>query len=371
MPPPTTRRGRRPARQPASPDRADAASPAPAAPAAGAPAPFPPERSASLVERERRRAPHTALSPVDLAIVRALQANGRLPSNEIARALGIPDKAVRARIRDLEESGAIRIVGRPNPFHFGFTFDAVLALNVEFGALPRVGVHVTSLPEIIVSGAVLGRYDLFAFTVLRSRSELSELLGRLAEVPGIRSCETFMVLRSSKATLGRIGVDDGQNLGTFRPASTENPVVLDALDRQICAQLLQAGRISSAEIARQLGAAQATVHRKLRRLLDQDTIRVDVQPNHPVFGFEVEAVIGIRAQIDQVAQVSQKLAQHPAVIALLRVLGQYHLVAWVVVANADDLRAFLDVDLPQVQGVEAVEPLAWLEIHKRLPGRLS
>jgi DNA-binding Lrp family transcriptional regulator len=325
----------------------------------------------TLTERERRHRPRTALSTLDLQVARALRTDGRRPSNELARALGVPEKTVRARIRALEDTGALRIVGRPNPFHLGFTFDAILALNVEFGSLARVGAHVASLPEIIVSGAVLGRYDLFAWTVLRSRSELNDLLQRLAEVPGIRSCETLMVLRTSKATLGRIALDEERVAGTFRPPAPDTAIVLDALDRRICALLMADGRLSSAEIARRLDAAQATVHRKLRRLLAQDTIRVEVQPNHAALGFEVEAVIGIRARVDRVSTVTQRLVEHPAVISLSRVLGQYHLVAYVVVANADDLRAFLDVDLPRVEGIEAVEPLAWLEIHKHLPGRVS
>ncbi len=61
----------------------------------------------------------------------------------------------------------------------------------------------------------------------------------------------------------------------------------------------------------------------------------------------------------------------PAVIYLARVAGQYHLVARVVVSNFDDLRLFLDVDLPRTGAVEAVEPLVLLETPKRRPGRMA
>jgi DNA-binding Lrp family transcriptional regulator len=307
----------------------------------------------------RPRIQQTQLSEVDLRIAQALSIVGRMPTNLIARNLELSDHIVRTRLQQMEENGILRVVGRPNPFHFGYSFSAILAIDVEFGTVERVAGYVERLPEITVSNVVAGRFDLFAWTTLHSRDELRTLHRKLAEGPGIRNCETLVVLRTRKALLGRVSLEAIPQLPPFqRP---DRPVSLDAMDLQICRRLMRSARTPQTEIARALGAPVTTVHRKMHRVLDQDTIRPEVFPDLKAFGFDVEAVIGIRVAARQMGKVVHRLFALPDVNYLARVTGRYDLIARVIVPNFDDLQEFLDVDLSEVDGIEAIESQAVLE----------
>jgi Lrp/AsnC family transcriptional regulator for asnA, asnC and gidA len=340
---------------------------------AAQPAPAPPDpsdRLSGVVERERRRPRRAGLSELDLRIVGYLRRNGRTTSIEIGRWLGVPETTVRAHVRSLEDEGVLQVVGRPNPYHFGFTFQVILALTFEFGAAKTASHHLLALPEVTACSLVTGRFDVLATAFLRSREDLDMLLGRLEAVPGVQKCETLVVLRVYKAMMGRTGVDEEGSWLPFRPP-TGGPFALDPLDRQICEHWVPDGRVTSAEITRQLGAAPATVHRKMRRLLEQDTIRPEAWANSPAFGFEAEAILGIRTALDRTAAVAQSLTSLPPVTYLVRVAGRYDLVAGVTLTSLEDLRVFLDVDLPRIEGILAVESFFQIDSRMRMAGRIS
>jgi DNA-binding Lrp family transcriptional regulator len=315
-------------------------------------------------------APRPSLGEVDFQIAALLSEAPRMPSIEIARRLGLSDYVVRARLQSLAQGRTLRVVGRPNHFHFGYSFWAILLLNVEFGTVERVVEFVASMPEIMVSSVVAGRFDLFAWTLLRSQDELRALHRRLAGAPGIRNCETQVVLNNYKALLGRISRDP-----LPRPAPFQRPrgvrIILDELDLEICRRLLGNARMPGAEIARQVGAPLTTVHRKMHRLFAQDTIRPEIFPDVKAFGFNVEAIIGLRTVPDQVAVVAEHLVALPDVNYVARVAGRYDLVARIIVPDFDDMQRFLDLDLPRVRGIEAVEPLTVLETTSQRFGRIG
>jgi DNA-binding Lrp family transcriptional regulator len=302
----------------------------------------------------------TLLNETDFRIASLLSEAPRMPSNEIARRLGLSDYVVRGRLQNLEQSGALRVVGRPNHFHFGYAFSAILAINTEFGDLERVGEHVRSLREIVDSTIVAGRFDIFAWTILRARDELRALHQKLAGAGGIRNCETLVVLNNYKAVIGRVSRDPLPSPAPFMRQKGDR-VALDTLDLRICRHLLRNARIPGAQIARQVGAPLTTVHRKMHRLFAQDTIRPEILPDLSAFGFTVQAVIGLRTAPDHVPVVAQHLVSLPDVNYLARVAGRYDLVARIIVPDLDDMQRFLDVDLPRVAGIDSVEPLTVLE----------
>ena len=54
---------------------------------------------------------------------------------------------------------------------------------------------------------------------------------------------------------------------------------MDELDRKIIALLQMDGRASNAKIAREVGVSEGTVRRRLRKLLEDDVVRVVAVPN--------------------------------------------------------------------------------------------
>ena len=64
---------------------------------------------------------------------------------------------------------------------------------------------------------------------------------------------------------------------------------MDELDRKIIALLQLDGRASNAKIAREVGVSEGTVRRRLRKLLDDDVVRVVAVPNLEKLGFSTTA----------------------------------------------------------------------------------
>jgi len=60
---------------------------------------------------------------------------------------------------------------------------------------------------------------------------------------------------------------------------------LDAVDRQIISLLQQDGRTSNVEVASQVGVSEATVRKRLDRLLDEGVVRITAVPNATKVGF--------------------------------------------------------------------------------------
>ena len=69
---------------------------------------------------------------------------------------------------------------------------------------------------------------------------------------------------------------------------------MDELDRKIIALLQIDGRASNAKIAREVGVSEGTVRRRLRRLVQDDVIKVIAVPNLEKLGYGTTALIGLQ-----------------------------------------------------------------------------
>jgi Lrp/AsnC family transcriptional regulator for asnA, asnC and gidA len=85
--------------------------------------------------------------------------------------------------------------------------------------------------------------------------------------------------------------------------------VFDLLDRRIIRLLQQDGRVSSAEIARQLQVSERTVRNRIRRLVERDAIRPTVIVNHKLFGYQVFIDVFCEVDINRMDEIGQVIAR--------------------------------------------------------------
>ncbi len=143
---------------------------------------------------------------------------------------------------------------------------------------------------------------------------------------------------------------------------------MDELDTKII-QLLQAdGRASNAHIARKVGVSEGTVRRRLRRLVQEEIVKVIAVPNLEKMGYNTAALIGLQTnpgQVDDVADAIAKLeeAQYVAVTT-----GAYDVFTWVGLTSATELGAFLRSKIGTIPGVRRTETFVNLSIKKRTYG---
>ncbi len=82
-------------------------------------------------------------------------------------------------------------------------------------------------------------------------------------------------------------------------------------------------------------------------------------------------MIGIGIQPNMMSSVSEALRQRDEILFLGEAAGRYDVLAWVVVHDLEELRAFLEGFLTKVQGIMKTETLVFLDVKKRSLGRLT
>jgi Lrp/AsnC family transcriptional regulator for asnA, asnC and gidA len=156
----------------------------------------PPATRQARAARGVRSAP-AGLEPLDRALIRELERDGRASFREIGERLGISERAVSARFTALTERDAVRVIAVGNPNALGFDGLAWLGITLEDDAdLDEVADATAGVPALSYLVSVSGRFDLMGELVCRDRDHLLATLEHgVGRVAGIRSVETIYYLR--------------------------------------------------------------------------------------------------------------------------------------------------------------------------------
>jgi Lrp/AsnC family transcriptional regulator for asnA, asnC and gidA len=124
----------------------------------------------------------------DRKILELLKANGRATNQKIARDLKVSAATVSARIRQMEEAKAMKVVAATDFAAFGY--DTLIAIGVEVQGRPAedVAKEFARLPQILSINLVTGAKDIEILLAVQEFSELSQfLLNEVAAIKGVRS----------------------------------------------------------------------------------------------------------------------------------------------------------------------------------------
>jgi Lrp/AsnC family transcriptional regulator for asnA, asnC and gidA len=145
--------------------------------------------------------PGPGIDDFDLALIGKLQRDGRMSNRRLAAESGVSEAMIRARIRRMEQAGAIRIVAVTDVARYGMTGSAVAGIKTEAGAAPDVAARLATNPALPFVATTLGPHDVLVSIVVRDRSEmLRVVLEELDAVPGVTRTdpsEFHMVLKHS------------------------------------------------------------------------------------------------------------------------------------------------------------------------------
>jgi Lrp/AsnC family transcriptional regulator for asnA, asnC and gidA len=128
---------------------------------------------------------------------------------------------------------------------------------------------------------------------------------------------------------------------------------IDGTDRRIIALLQSDGRMSNVDIARSIGVAEATVRKRIDRLLKEGVIRVVAVPAVDKLGLEVETIIMLRVDLSQVQQIGEQLAAMDEVRSIKYATGEYDIILEAVFASDEQLLGFLTQRLAGIKGIYA------------------
>ncbi len=133
---------------------------------------------------------------------------------------------------------------------------------------------------------------------------------------------------------------------------------LDDLDKAILTILQQDGRISNADLARQINLSQPATHARLKRLEKRGSIDSYVALlDREQAGFDMLCFVRVslkRHQIEHVDQFRAAVQEMPEVMECHFVTGDFDYLLKVVVRNRKDLERFLVRKLTPTPGVARV-----------------
>ena len=140
---------------------------------------------------------------------------------------------------------------------------------------------------------------------------------------------------------------------------------MDELDRKLIELLQVNGRASNARIARQVGVSEGTVRRRLRRLIQDEIIRVVAVPDPQKMGLNTIALVGIQAEPDKIDSVAAKLAELPEAQYVSLTTGSYDIFVWVALPSSEELGRFLRQKVGVTTGIRRTETFVHLAIVKK------
>ena len=147
----------------------------------------------------------------------------------------------------------------------------------------------------------------------------------------------------------------------------EKLAIIDALDIKIVKALQADGRKPISRIAKEVNSNEATVRRRLERLLKTGIIeRFTVVLDYRKLGRVIKAFIGLRVEPAKIRAVGEHLSRHPDTQVVYRTSGDTDIVIEVISEKMEDLNAFLEEEL-KLEGILGTIVTIVIGPYKRCP----
>ena len=137
------------------------------------------------------------------------------------------------------------------------------------------------------------------------------------------------------------------------------------LDIKIISMLQDDGRVSNTQIARDVGISEGTVRRRLKRLIQDEFLRISALRDPGKMGYASEALIGVQVNPDKIDEVAEDLTRLDEVDWVTITTGAYDVFAWAALQSAEALGIFLSTKVGTIPGVRRTETLVNLSVKKR------
>jgi len=142
---------------------------------------------------------------------------------------------------------------------------------------------------------------------------------------------------------------------------------IDILDMKIIKALQTDARKPIVRLAREVGANEATVRRRIDKLLKEGIIeRFTVVLDYHKLGRVIKAFIGLRVQPAKLREIVDHLSKHPDIQVLYRTSGDTDIFAEVIVEKMEDLNKFLEEEL-NLEGILGTTVTIVIGPYKRCP----
>lgn len=144
-------------------------------------------------------------------------------------------------------------------------------------------------------------------------------------------------------------------------------VPLDDKDHQLIALLRLDGRMAYKMLAEKTGLTESTVRGRIRRLEDNDLLRVVAVTDFEAAGFNLMLAVGVQVEGRSAADVAMDIAQFPEVFSVCQVVGTHDIECLMVAEDQEAVTALLTEKLARVTGVRRLLPAMAIDVLKNQP----
>ena len=145
------------------------------------------------------------LDKYDIAILNEVQRDATRSTADIAKDVGLSQSPCWRRISLLEQAGVIKqrvaLLSREK-----VGLDVLVFVNVKLAShgwqsLPKFKNKVVSFPEVLQCYVLMGDIDFILLVATRTIEDFNNFVqGKLAQIPGVQSIESRMVIEETKST---------------------------------------------------------------------------------------------------------------------------------------------------------------------------
>jgi len=140
---------------------------------------------------------------------------------------------------------------------------------------------------------------------------------------------------------------------------------LDNVDTKIVNLLHSDGRMTNTEVARRLGLAEATVRKRVARLVETGVMQFQAWVDPLKVGYDIYAIIQIQVSPPHIESVAETLREFPEIAFLGVCTGDFDIFAAAVLRSNADLYDFLTKRLSQVTGINRTATSSMIRLVKR------
>ncbi|MFF7653051.1 AsnC family transcriptional regulator [Streptomyces sp. NPDC007983] len=325
--------------------------------------------------RSSKRPEEQLLDDVDLDLVAALQIAPRTPVNALAEILDSSPSTIARRLTRLREERLLRVVGRVDWPLITTENPRQVWIRCAPGRSREVAHHILELAEVQTLLLTTGHADIYCTVYPLAGTDIFDLLtNRLPGIPGIVSTESQLVLRAHTMgqswRLHRLTDARSDRLREHTdPVTRERPTSYDQLtelERRALELMAANGRITAADIARELGISRSTAYRTSQALLESGAIwpRVEIEPT--LLGYPLNALMSLTVLPHAIPAVLDTLGSHPSARYVSMVAGSVSMNHYGVFRDEEDLARFITTDLgahPEIVTVNTCVAVRVLRRH--------
>lgn len=142
-------------------------------------------------------------------------------------------------------------------------------------------------------------------------------------------------------------------------------LALDKIDYVILQKLIDDGRASFSAIARETNLTDVAIKKRVERLKRKGILQsVTANLNYRILGYENPIFVQLRTEMSKSKDIIRKMHEMDFVLELQQVLGEYNLLAKVVVPNLENAEQFIS-RLGTIDGVIDMKTLVVLQEMKK------